>query len=86
MNIIELVDETGEKLEFEHLMTLEYLEQKYVVLAPLEEDDESEEEAVVILELIETEEGDQIFNNLTDEKLMEEVFNAFLEVNALQES
>ena len=46
-NIVQLIDEQGESVFFEHLMTLTYGEQDYIILATLEDekhDEEDEEE------------------------------------------
>ena len=46
-NIITLTDETGEDVEFEYLDVIEYQGTEYIVLMPVEEDDNS----VVILKI-----------------------------------
>lgn len=37
-NYIQLVDEDGKEFNFEHIMTFDYKEKKYVVLTPVDED------------------------------------------------
>ena len=85
-NIVELVDEDGKKLSFEYLMTLDYGENEYVILAPIEPYDDNAEELtgdeVVILRVEQDENQDDIYVSIEDENEMDEVFNAFSEIIA----
>ena len=31
MNIVQLIDEDGEEMEFEHVMTIDYKEKQYII-------------------------------------------------------
>lgn len=45
-NLIQLIDEDGEELNFEHIMTLDYKDKQYIVLTPADEefyDDDSDD-------------------------------------------
>lgn len=83
-NLVELVNEEGETLKFEHLMTFEYKGEWYVALTPVvsaedideEEDDEDEGDDVVIYHLIGDENSEQI-EVIEDEDLLDEVFTEF---------
>jgi len=51
-DLVVLIDENGEETEFEHLDTIEYNGNEYVVLLPVEQtEEENDAEEVVILEL-----------------------------------
>lgn len=78
-DIVVLVDENGDEVEFEHIDTIEMNDNEYVVLAPLEEetDDEGEEEEVIILKIEHNEDGDDSFVTIEDDDELEEVFNEF---------
>ncbi len=87
-NIIELIDEDGKTLSFEYLMTLDYGENEYVILSPLEPYDDSDEltgDEVVILRVEQDENGDDIYVSIEDEKELDEVFDAFSEIIAQDE-
>jgi len=85
-NIIELIDEENNSVSFEHIMTLEYEGQEYIVLEPLELQDDDEEGEVVILKVEQDENGDDIYVTIDDEEELEEVYDAFLQViNAEEE-
>ncbi|WHH60183.1 DUF1292 domain-containing protein [Petroclostridium sp. X23] len=73
-DIIVLVDENGEEVEFEHLDTIEMNDSHYVVLLPVSD---VEEDEVVILKV---EEGEGEEDNLVaveDEEELNEVFEEF---------
>lgn len=79
-NIIELIDETGEAVQFEHLATLEHEGAYYIALMLLDdehsvEDDEGE---VVIMKIEEDDEGEECYVSVEDDALTEVIFEKFL--------
>lgn len=83
-NIVELIDENNEMVAFEHIMTLDYGDNEYVVLAPIEETDENneaiDEGEIVILRVELDEDGNDFYTSIDDEDELEEVFAAVTEV------
>ena len=78
-NIIELVDEDEKTVRFEHLMTVEYEGDSYVLLSPIDEVEGLGEDEVVILKIEEGEENDT-YVGVEDEELLEKVFERYLEI------
>lgn len=78
-DIVILVDENGEEVEFEHIDTIEMKGNEYVVLAPLEEEDsdEQDEEEVVILKIEHNENGEDSFVTIEDDDELDDVFEEF---------
>ena len=77
-NIIVLNDENGEEVPFEFLDLIEYDGEEYVVLLPVEEDEEADE--VVILKLEETEnEEEESYVSVDDEEILNTIFEMFKE-------
>ena len=79
-NIIVLIDENGEEVEFEHIDTVEMNGSEYVVLAPLEEEGDAEDEdgeEVVILKVEHDEDGEDTFVTIEDDDELDEVFEEF---------
>ncbi len=73
-NYITLTDDNGEDVSFEILGTVEYQERLFAVLIPFDEEDDG----VVILELVPTEDPEfDEFLGIDDEKLLNEVFEEF---------
>ena len=57
-NIIVLYDEEGSEVEFEFLDLVNFEDEEYVVLLPVEESDEAGEVVILKLEYVEGEEGE----------------------------
>lgn len=77
-NIVVLIDENGEEVEFEHMDTIEMNGNEYVVLLPVdEEDNEGEADEVVILKIEHGEDGEDSFISVEDEEELNAVFEEF---------
>ncbi len=79
--IIELVDDEGQKERFLFLTTLEHEGRMFAIMTPDEADDE-EEEAIIVLELLDNgEDSDQMeLVSVDDDALAEAVFNKYVEM------
>ena len=78
-NIIVLNDENGEEVPFEFLDLIELDGEEYVVLLPVEEDEEDPGE-VVILKVEDTEsEEEESYVSVEDEEVLNKVFDMFKE-------
>lgn len=76
-NIIVLNDEEGNDVQFEFLDLIEYEDEEYVVLLPVEEDEEDSGE-VVILKLEDSEsEDEESYVSVDDEEVLNKVFEIF---------
>ena len=78
-NVVELVDEEGNTMKFEHLMTFEYKGDWYVALTPelpAEEAEDDEGDEVAIYRLTGEEDNEQL-ETIEDEKFLDEVFAEF---------
>jgi uncharacterized protein YrzB (UPF0473 family) len=78
-DLVVLIDEDGNEVEFEHLDTIEMDEKEYVVLLPVdqEENDEEDIEEVVILRIEHNEDGEDSFASVEDEEELQAVFEEF---------
>lgn len=77
-DLVVLVDENGEETEYEYLDTIEFNENEYVVLLPVEQDNnEDNMDEVVILKIVEDPDGEDSFVTIDDENEMESVFEEF---------
>ena len=79
-NIVELIDEEGNSLHYEHLLTFEYKGEWYCAFTPVEEAEESEDgeegEEVVIYHLVGGE-NDETLEPIEDDETLDEVFAEF---------
>ena len=80
-NILVLNDEEGNEVEFEFLDLIEYEGEEYVILLPVEDEEEAEEPGeVVILKLEDTEnEDEESYVSVEDEDILNAVFEKFKE-------
>ena len=79
-NVIVLNDEEGKEVKFEFLDLIEYEEEEYVVLLPVEESNEDEIGEVVILKVEPTEsEEEESYVGVEDEETLNKVFELFKE-------
>jgi len=77
-DIIVLIGEDGEEVEFEHLDTVELDGNEYVILLPLDEEEENEEvDEVVILKVDHNQDGEDAFVTVDDDEELNKVFEEF---------
>ena len=79
-NIVELVDDDGNEVKFEHLMTLEHKGGVYICLAPAEPMDDVEEDELVIMRIEQDDEGNDFYTTIDSEEELNEVFEKYLEI------
>jgi len=78
-NIITLIDENGQEIEFEFLDLIEYRGNEFVILLPVvDEMDDKENDEVLILMLEETEDPEtEEYVSVDDEEVLNTVFGLF---------
>ena len=77
-NILVLNDEEGNEVEFEFLDLIEYEGEEYVVLLPVEEENDEEPGEVVILKLEDSEsEDEESYVSVDDEEVLNKVCEIF---------
>lgn len=73
-NLIVLSDENGNEISFEFLDLIEYEGNEYVVLLPVEDDDDG---SVVILQVEPVDEETESYGPVEDDTVLAAVFNIF---------
>ena len=76
-DIITITDDDGVEYELEHLDTLDFQGETYVAFATAESADNEEVEIVIFR--TDEEDGEEVFEAVEDESLLEEVYNLFME-------
>lgn len=79
-NIVELVDDDGNELRFEHLMTLEHKGNVYICLAPAEPMEDVAEDELVIMRIQQDADGNDFYTTIESEEELNEVFEKYLEI------
>jgi len=81
ISLMVLVDEDGAEHQFELLAEMEIEDETYRVLLPVdEEDQEADEEEVIILKVIQDEEGNEFLSDIEDDEEWEQVADAWQEL------
>ena len=81
IEIITIVGDKGEELEFVELATILYEDNRYIVLDPLEEIEGMEEGDVLIYRV----DDEGAYHNVDDERVVEAVFDKFIEYASSEE-
>ena len=77
--IIELIDESGNTVKFDLVMTFDYEGKRYAALLPIDEVENVGDDEVVMLEVVKEKNGDN-FVSIDNPVLLDEVFNEFIEL------
>jgi uncharacterized protein YrzB (UPF0473 family) len=76
-DVVILTDEEGKEVRFLHIMTFDFQESFYVALTPEESVDGIEPGEVLLLEIMEDEDGDDCYVPIQDEAKMDRVWEEF---------
>ena len=76
VSILTLTDENGNDVEFEYLDCIEYQDKEYLILMPVEEEENNE---IVILEVEPVDEETENYLAVSDEAVLEAVYAIFKE-------
>lgn len=79
-DVVELVDEEGNEVSFEHLMTLEHNGKIYICLAPIEPMEDVEEDELVIMRIETDQDGNDYYATIDDEEELNVAFEKYLEI------
>jgi len=77
--IVELVDESGNTVRFDLVMTFDYEGKRYAALLPVDEVENVGENEVVLLEVVKEKSGEN-YVSIDSPILLDEVFNEFIEL------
>ena len=75
VSILTLTDENGQDVDFEYLDCIDYQGKEYLVLMPMEE----EASEIIILEVEPVDEETENYLSVTDEAVLDAVYNIFKE-------
>ena len=77
--VIELVDESGNIVKFDLVMTFDYEGKRYAALLPVDNVEGVGDDEVVLLEVVKDKSGEN-FVSIDNPVLLDEVFNEFIEL------
>ena len=74
-----LVDEDGKEVEFEHIATLDYKDEWYILLQPVVLEDDMDEDEMFIFKIGTDSDGNDLFIPVEDEETLQGVYDVYLE-------
>ena len=77
-DVVTLIDEDGNEVEFEHIDTVEYEGVTYLAFIPAELSVEEDAE-VVIMQVVTDENGEELLEGVEDDDIADAVFNIVME-------
>ncbi len=80
IDIIEMIDEEENVLQFEHLLTFEADEKFYVAFTPIEATDQFDVGDVLIMQIKEDDQGDDIYLPIQSEEELDRLWDIFQEL------
>ncbi len=78
-NSVSISDEEGNEYELEHLDTIEYGDDLYMAFLPTEPDENGNQPTEMIILKVVEENGEEFFETIDDEDLLDKVYEAFME-------
>jgi len=78
-DIIVLIDETGEEIEYELLDVIDYEGSKYYCV--ILNSEEEEEEVLILSVVVDADTGEDILSEVIDKDLLDKIFDIFEERN-----
>ena len=75
-SVVSLIDDEGNEVEFDHLMTFEHDGKHYLALLPIDDIEGVGDDEIVLLEIKEGDEED-LYVPIEDAKLLDAVFETF---------
>ena len=74
-----LLDESGNEVHFDHLLTFFHEGEKYIALMPVDDVENVDEGEVILLHIV-SKDGEDVYETIDNEVLLEEAFETFLEL------
>ncbi|MEG1924051.1 MAG: DUF1292 domain-containing protein, partial [Clostridia bacterium] len=79
--VIQLINEDGDTLDFFFVASLEYKNQWYAFFQPAEEMADIDDDEIVVFKIVEDANGDDTFEPIEDEKLLDEVYDEYVKMH-----
>jgi len=77
-DFITISDDEGNNFVLEHIDTLEFEDTFYMAFLPTDIDEDDDEFGILILQVAE-EDGEEVLTTIEDEKVLENIYNLFME-------
>lgn len=76
--VVQLINEDGDALDFFFVASLPYKDNWYAFFQPAEEMEDIDEDEIVVFRIVEDESGNDTFEPIEDEQLLDEVYEEYV--------
>ncbi|MCR5663461.1 MAG: DUF1292 domain-containing protein [Oscillospiraceae bacterium] len=77
-DFITIVDDDGQEFELEVLDTMDYNGETYTAFLPANMDENDPDYGIIILRVVEDENGDEVFESIDEEEKLQDVYEHFM--------
>lgn len=75
---ITIIDDDGQEFELEVLDTMDYNGESYTAFLPADMDENDPDYGIIILRVVQDENGEDIFESIDDEEQLQDVYEHFM--------
>lgn len=77
-DFITIIDDDGEEFELEVLDSMDYNGESYMAFLPANMDESDPDYGIVILRVVEGEDGEELFESIDDDDQLQDVYEHFM--------
>ena len=75
---ITIIDDDGQEFELEVLDTMDYNGETYMAFLPADMDENDPDYGMIILRVVQDENGDDLYESIDDDEQLQDVYNHFM--------
>lgn len=79
-DFVTIIDDEGNEFELELLDTIDYNGESFAAFLPTDMDEEDPDYGLIILSVVNDENGDELFESIDDDDKLQEVYEMFMTV------
>lgn len=77
-DFITIIDDDGQEFELEVLDSMDYKGETFTAFLPANMDEEDPDYGLIILRVVQDENGDELFESIDDEEQLQDVYDHFM--------
>ena len=77
-DFITIIDDDGQEFELEVLDTMDYNGETYMAFLPADMDENDPDYGMIILRVVQDENGDDLYESIDDDEQLQDVYNHFM--------
>ena len=77
-DLVTIIDDDGQEFELEVLDTMDYNGETYMAFLPANMDENDPDYGIIILRVVEDENGEEVYDSIADEAQLQDVYEHFM--------